>query len=361
MPAVSFIADKIFTGDDWLSNAAVTVADSTIIYVGDPSKIPGGTDTRKIRGNLVPAFIDLQIYGAYNKLFAVLPEPATLIEIKKYSAAGGAAFCLPTLATNTRDVFFKGIDAIRNYWRQGGTGILGLHLEGPWINALKRGAHVEALIHPPSVAEVKELIEYGDGVIRMITLAPEVCEQNIIEYIKARNIVISAGHSNANFQQSIEGFNNGITTVTHLYNAMSGLHHREPGLVGACFDHPSVNASIIADGHHVDYKVISIAKKLMNERLFLITDAVTETNTGHYQHKFSGDKYEAAGTLSGSSLTMMRAVENMVQYCGIEESEALRMASLYPARVLGIDNLGKIEPGYGAAIAVINDGICLLD
>jgi len=130
---------------------------------------------------------------------------------------------------------------------------------------------------------------------------------------------------------------------------MSALQHRSPGLVGAVFNHPGVMASIVPDGYHVDFAAVKIAKKIMKERLFVITDAVTETSEGLYPHHLAGDKYESNGILSGSALTMMKSVKNLVQHCDIELDEAIRMCSLYPAQVLGLDNLGKIEKGYKAS------------
>jgi N-acetylglucosamine-6-phosphate deacetylase len=162
--------------------------------------------------------------------------------------------------------------------------VLGLHIEGPWINPVKRGAHIEELIHAPSVEQVRALLEYGKGVIRIITLAPEVVSPEIIQLIRSYGIVISAGHSNATYAQAKTGFASGIRAVTHLYNAMSPLLHREPGLVGASMDDEQVMASIIPDGHHVDYAAIRIAKAVMKERLFVITDAVTDTDEGQYPH-----------------------------------------------------------------------------
>ena len=154
--------------------------------------------------------------------------------------------------------------------------------------------------------------------------------------------------------EAMPGFDNGIAGVTHLYNAMSPLQHRNPGLVGAAFDHPKVMASIIADGHHVDYPAIRIAKKIMQQRLFAITDAVTTTTEGYYRHQPEGDKYTADGILSGSALTMYKALQNLVTHVGIELAEALRMCSLYPAQVMRKDDqLGKIATGYKAKMVLI--------
>ena len=304
---------------------------------------------------ITSAFIDLQNYGAYEKLFAVYPEPDSLYKLKEYCEKGGAAYCLPTVATNPLDVFYKCIDAIRAYWNAGGEGILGLHIEGPWINPIKRGAHIESLIHVPVIEEVRSLLNYGKGVIKMITLAPEVCNDEVIALLQSHNVIISAGHSNATYKEAMQAFGSGIKTVTHLYNAMSPLQHREPGLVGATFNN-DVMASIIPDGHHVDYAAVRIAKKIMEERLFVITDAVTETDKGHYQHHLVGDKYESAGILSGSALTMIKAFQNLVKNVDVEVETALRMCSVNPAKVIGRQNqLGKIEKGFDSKMIVINE------
>jgi N-acetylglucosamine-6-phosphate deacetylase len=190
----------------------------------------------------------------------------------------------------------------------------------------------------------------------MITLAPEICSKEIIQLIREASIVISAGHSNARYDEAKKGFSQGISAVTHLFNAMSPLQHRAPGLVGAAMDDDSVMASIIADGNHVEFPAIRIAKQVMRERLFAITDAVTTTSRGYYQHELAGDKYEAAGILSGSSLTMAKAVQNLVNEVGIEKGEALRMASLYPAKLLKLDHeIGRIEKGYKSKMIVLDE------
>ncbi|MCC7401483.1 MAG: N-acetylglucosamine-6-phosphate deacetylase [Chitinophagaceae bacterium] len=351
-----YIADRIFTGKGWLEDHAILAGDGVIRELIPLKQLSSDTATKNFAGNtIVPSFIDLQIYGAYGKLLAVYPEADALSLLNEYCKKGGAAFCLAAVATNTKEVFLKCIDAVKNYWKQGGEGILGLHIEGPWLNPVKRGAHIESLIHAPTVEEVKELLNYGKGVIKMITVAPEMCSKEIIELILSYDVILSAGHSNATYEEAMKGFGSGITTATHLYNAMSPLQHRKPGLVGAIMDHPSAMASIIPDGYHVDFAAIRIAKKAMDDRLFVITDAVTETDKGYYQHHLAGDKYESAGILSGSALTMARSVQNLVSYCNISLAEALRMCSLYPAKVMKLDDrLGKIEKGYQAKLTVLD-------
>lgn len=352
-----YLAPKIFNGEQWLSQQAIIVRDGIIESVMPVSETPTGFERVVFdQEMLVPAFIDLQIYGAFGKLFSVYPDIDALNKLNEYSRAGGAAFFLPTLATNSYEIFYRGIDAVRNYWNAGGQGILGIHLEGPWINSQKRGAHIEAYIHKPAMKQVKELLAYGKGVIKMITLAPEICSPEIIEELLANNIVISAGHSNATFEEAMNGFKLGIKSVTHLYNAMSPLQHHAPGLVGAAMQNETIMASIIPDGYHVDFAAISIAKKIMHDRLFVITDAVTETGTGNYPHTLNGNKYEVAGILSGSALTMDKAVKNLVHDVGIDAGEAIRMCSWYPARLLGMDNqLGKIQKGYQAKLLALDE------
>ncbi len=352
-----YTADSVFTGETFLARHAIITKDGVIQDVVPVDSLSSSQRAEHFAGcSIVPALIDLQIYGAYGKLLAVYPDTDSLHKLKVYCEKGGAAFCLPTVATNTKDVLFRCVDAVRDYWRTGGKGILGLHLEGPWINPSKRGAHIETLIHPPTTEEAREMLEYGKGVIRMITLAPEVCRKEITDLILSYGVVISAGHSDAGYAEAKQGFANGITAVTHLYNAMSPLGHRQPGLVGAAMDDEKVMASIIPDGYHVDDAAIRIAKRVMKERLFVITDAVTDTTEGLYRHKASGNKYEAGGVLSGSALTMMQAVRNLVNFTGIEPGEALRMCSLYPARVMNLDqDYGKIEKGYKLPLLVADD------
>lgn len=355
--ARAYAASKIFTGDAWLHNHIVLADESKITAViPSPSLPPGIVVQHFPDAILVPAFIDLQIYGAYGKLLAVYPEADSLRKLNDYCRSGGAAYCQPTVATNEYEVFYRSIDAVKDYWQKGGEGILGLHIEGPWINPVRKGAHIESLIHSPSPEQARALLDYGKGVIKMITLAPEVCSQEVIDLVLSNGVVISAGHSNATYEEAMNSFTNGITAVTHLYNGMSSLQHRAPGLVGAAMDSKEVMASIIPDGHHVDYAAIRIAKAVMKERLFVITDAVTETRDGFYPHHFEGDKYVSNNILSGSALVMNKAVQNLVRHAGIELAEALRMCSLYPARVMGLEKqLGKIEKGYQAKMVLLNE------
>ena len=347
----------IFTGSKFIDHHVVIIADSIIEAILPAELLPGDISIIDCQNQLlVPAFIDLQIYGAGGKLFSAYPGSEVFQLLANHNAQSGTGTCLVTIATQPMETILSCIDAIKTYWQQGGDRIMGMHLEGPFINAVKRGAHVKEWIVSPTVDEVKTLLRVAGGVIKIVTLAPECLDEKIIPLFLENGVIVSIGHSNATFSEAINAMKNGATTVTHLYNAMSPLHHREPGLVGAAMQHPSATASIIPDGIHVDYEAIKIAKKIMGQRLFFITDAVTKTTIGPYRHVLNSDHYDLPdGTLSGSALTMVKAVKNAVEHCNTSLDEALRMASLYPARVMGLQQqLGKIEKGFAARFALVN-------
>ena len=353
----------IYTGRDILSGSAILIDEGIITGFVYDTDVPDDYEVKDLRGNNVaPALIDLQIYGGNGFLYSANPTIEAIEATYQYCLKGGASKFLLTAATNSSEVFSKAIAVAKQYLDQGGKGLPGLHLEGPWINPEKRGAHILEYIRKPSMDDAKKLIEEAGGVVKMITLAPEMVDEEIVAYLQSNGIIISAGHTNATYQQATKGFDR-IKIVTHLFNAMSQFQSREPGMVGAIYDHPSVGCSLVADGVHVDYTAIRISKKILGDRLWLITDAVSETSAGPYQHVFKNDRYVLPnGTLSGSALTMMKAVKNCVEHVGIDVQEALRMASLYPARVLGIENeTGLIERGYEASFVVFDNEMNVID
>lgn len=355
MSIIAYTAPGIFTGKEWLTEHAIVVENGSIKSIQKIHFLDSSIETQAFKDCMIaPSFIDLQIYGAAGKLVAAYPEADSLQLLYEHCLNGGTAWCLPTIATNPPEVFYRSIDAVRQYWRRGGKGILGLHFEGPWISRQKNGAHDVSLIHAPELEEVRSLLDYGNDVIKMITIAPEVCSDQIIELIKSYGIVLSAGHSNCSYEEAKAGFSKGIKAVTHLFNTMTPLNHRSPGLTGAAMDDDNVMVSIIPDGYHADFAAVRIAKKATGERLFIITDAVTETNQGAHQHRLAGDKYECNGVLSGSALSMVKAVRNCIEHVHIKKDEALRMAASYPAQVLGLHSKGFLKEGYDAEMVVLD-------
>ena len=343
-------AQELFNGERWLSEVAIEINNGKVISIKKD-----GYDHNNAYPLVVPALIDLQIYGAYGKLLSEFPEAATIQKIYDYCLAGGVAYFQPTLATQSIDVILKCIDAVKFYKDAGDKGCIGLHIEGPWIHPGKKGAHQSSLIHAPSMEEVQKILDYGRGYITMITLAPEIVDEKIVALIANSGVVISAGHTDATYEQAMHAFDHHIPVATHLFNAMSPLQHRSPGVVGAVFNHKRVMSSLVADGYHVDFNVIKIAKKIMGERLFCITDAVTSTASGPYQHELVGNKYESAGTLSGSALTQLHSIHNLVNEVGIELGEAVKMCSVYPAQVMHKEGItGKIELNKNADLLCLS-------
>ena len=347
----AFFNAEVFTGKEKIVGKALIIDGDKIKEYTDEYSIPENANRIDCTGCFIaPGLVDLQIYGAGNYLFSNKPSVSGLTSIADRLLATGTTSFFPTVATNSMEIFREAIKVVKEISHPA---VLGLHFEGPYINPVKRGAHIPEYIKRPEENEVAELLKEADGTIKMMTLAPEMCGAEIIKLLKDNGVVVSAGHSNATFYEAVNGFKNGITATTHLFNAMSSFHHRETGLPGATFLTRDIFASIIADGIHVDFNTLSVSKKLMNERLFLITDAVAEVNEGAYIHIKKQDRFTLPdGTLSGSDLTLLKAVKNCVEKAGISLDEALRMASTYPAQVINGNDIGRIEPGYKANLVV---------
>ena len=354
---LNYSTKALFTGSEWLNDVVVHIENELVVGIDQK-----GFDANNAIPLIIPALIDLQLYGAGGKLLSEFPEKETIEKIYRFCTEGGTGFFQPTIASQSMDIIYASIDAVKAYKATGGKGCIGLHLEGPWIHTDKKGAHDVSVIHAPNMEEVHSILAYGADAISMITLAPEICTPVIIKIIQDSGIVVSAGHTNASYETAMQFFNDGIPVATHLFNAMSSFQHRAPGVVGALFDHPTAMSSIIADGYHVDYAAIRVAKKIMGDRLFCITDAVTETNTGLYQHTLVGDKYESAGTLSGSALTQLKSIQNLVEHVDIPLAEAIRMCSLYPAKVIQNKNItGSIEINKKTNLLCLSADLAILN
>ena len=343
----------VFTGDELASDRVVLIKGRLILGVIHLADIPNEAVIFDAGGHyVVPGFVDLQIYGGGEYLFSANPSKAAMDGIADALVKTGTTNFMITMATNAMEVIDCALAVLTDYHHPA---LLGLHLEGPYLNTTKRGAHPSEHIRTPELSEITSLLNRANGCLKMMTIAPERFSKEAIALLLDHGVLLSAGHSDATFEEAETGFDAGIQAVTHLFNAMSPFHHRNSGLPGATFQSDKAMASIIADGIHVDYQTLSISKKLMGERLFLITDAVTESHEGTYTHVFKGDRYTLPdGTLSGSALTMMQAVANCVRHAGIPLEEALRMATLYPASLIGAEDLGKISEGYLANLVIFD-------
>ncbi|MBD1393923.1 N-acetylglucosamine-6-phosphate deacetylase [Mucilaginibacter glaciei] len=347
---------QLITNGTIAAGKAILIEDRQIKAVIAEVEIPADAEKKNLQGNYIaPGLIDLQIYGSGGKLFAGTPEVAALQRMEDDLLNQGTTGFFATIGTNTNEIVEAGIAAAKEYRSHARGNFWGIHLEGPYLNPAKKGAHPAKFIKKATLAEIKGWIDQGDGVITMITIAPELQDQEVIDYLHAEGIIISSGHSNATYEQGKGFLNNPIPAVTHLFNAMPQMHHREPGYIPAIFE-AKPYTSIVADGNHVDWPMIRLAKRELGDKLFLITDAVTAATTGAYQHRLEGDKYVMPdGTLSGSSLTMLKAVQNCVEKVGIELAEAINMASLYPAQLAKKDRKGQVAAGFDADLIVFND------
>ena len=347
----------IFTGEKILRGKTLIIKDDRIDCIVEPSQIPSSADIIDLQGqNIASGLIDLQIYGAGRKMFAGKPTTDALEEMENVLLSQGCTGFFAAVATNTPAIVEQAIQSAKAYRKKAIGNFWGLHLEGPYLNPQCKGAHPEELIKKGTLQELKSWVEQAEGEIKMMTIAPELQDQEVISYLYDQGIIISAGHSNATYEEAAGFLNNPVQACTHLYNAMSKIHHREPGLVPAILEMKPYT-SVVADGIHVSFPMIKLAKRELDDHLFLITDAVTETTEGRYPHVFKGDRYTMPdGTLSGSCLTMLKAVENCVKFADISLEEALKMASSYPATLIGkSDRIGKIKPGYKADIIVFTD------
>lgn len=347
---------KLISNGAIADGKAVLISGDKILSVINEDDLPENCERKDLKGAyLAPGLIDLQIYGSGGKLFAGKPELAALERMEDDLLNQGTIGFFATIGTNTNDIVEQGIEAAKAYRAQARGNCWGLHLEGPYLNPEKKGAHPAKYIKKATLAEVKGWVELADGVIKMITIAPELQDQEVIDYLHSQGIIISSGHSNATYEQGKGFLNKPIRAVTHLFNAMPQMHHREPGYIPAIFEEKPYT-SIVADGNHVDWPMIRMAKRELCDKLFLITDAVTAATEGAYQHRLQGNKYVMPdGTLSGSSLTMLKAVQNCVEKVNIPLAEAINMASLYPAQLAKQINNGKIEAGFYADLVIFNN------
>ncbi|GMM88344.1 N-acetylglucosamine-6-phosphate deacetylase [Vibrio fortis] len=354
---------KIYTGSDVLTDHAVVVENGLIKQVCPVAELPDGIEVRDLDGaNLSPGFIDLQLNGCGGVMLNDEITAETMQIMHRANLKSGCTSFLPTLITSSDEDMRAVITAAREYHNQYQNQSLGLHLEGPYLNVAKKGIHSVDHIRK-SDSEMINLICENRDLVAKVTLAPELNDPEHIERLHKAGVVVSIGHTNATYAEARKGFESGITFATHLFNAMTPMVGREPGVVGAIYDTPEVYAGIIADGFHVDYANIRIAHKIKGEKLVLVTDATAPAGADMEYFIFVGKKVyyrdgkcvDENGTLGGSALTMIEAVQNTVEHAGIALDEALRMATLYPATAMGVeDKLGRIKKGMVANLAIFD-------
>lgn len=341
---------RIFDGQDWHDEAALLAEFGYVTSIVARDQVPANARHVTLDGGMVvPGFIDLQVNGGGGVLFNNDPSLQAIRTICSAHAQFGTTALLPTLITDTVDINVAAIAAGVAAWNDRVPGFIGLHLEGPHLSIARKGTHDPALIRPMDDADLTRIIAAKSALPNLIcTVAPETVTAHQIAALSAAGIVVSIGHSDASYDAASAAFAAGATMATHLFNAMSQLGNRDPGVVGAVLDHPAAFAGLIADGIHVHPATIGSAlrAKRGGGEIFLVTDSMSQTGTdlqtfslnGRTVTRSEGALRLADGTLAGADLDMIDAVNFMVDRIGLDLGEAVRMASLYPAQAMGIQS-----------------------
>jgi N-acetylglucosamine-6-phosphate deacetylase len=368
---VALAAPLLFDGESWLSGHAVTIDDGTIFDVVREDRLSPDIEVQRLEGMLVPGFVDLQVNGGGGVLLNDAPEVETIRTICRAHAQFGTTALLPTLITDSREVTRRALEAGRAAATERVPGFLGLHLEGPHLSVARKGAHDAEFIRPLDDGDMRMLAQAARHLpALMMTVAPETVSPGQISALTAAGIAVSLGHSQASFGEAAAAVDAGARMVTHLFNAMSPLAHRDPGLVGAALERGELSAGLIADGIHVDPHAVAIALRAKNGpgRIFLVTDAMATIGTDMTEFTLNGRRITRSngrltlpdGTLAGADLDMISAIRFMHREIGLDLGEALRMASLYPARAIGhAERLGRLAPEAAASLVHLSDDLAV--
>jgi N-acetylglucosamine-6-phosphate deacetylase len=297
------------------------------------------------------------VNGGGGALFNDDPSVATIEAIGRAHRRFGTTAFLPTLISDDLSVIRRAIDAVRAAIERRVPGVIGVHIEGPYISAARKGAHDAAKFRDLDERGVALLSSLGIG-RTLVTLAPEMATPGTIRKLAASGVVICAGHTDATFDQALSAFHMGVSGVTHLFNAMSPMTHREPGTVGAALYDPECFCGLIVDGRHVHPAVLRVALQAKAvDRFMLVTDAMPSVGAERDHFMLQGRRIEVRdgmcvdenGTLAGSAIDMASAVRNTTSMLGVPLETAVAMASTHPARFLRLEReLGRIAPGYRA-------------
>lgn len=348
-----------------LRPTTISIENGRIVALGE-AEPQDGAEVVDLAGKFISAgFTDIQLNGGIQKFFSYNPDAETLAEMTAGCLKHATTYYHPTLVTALPETIFQAIEAVREAMKAD-PHILGMHLEGPFLNPVRRGAHTLEYIRVPDDEIIDQIIEKGKGVITLITVAPEQFTTAQLQKLIASGIQVSAGHSEIPYEGAKDAFDKGIRIVTHLYNAMSAFEPRKPGLVGAALEDDRVYAPIILDGAHCHPAQARVAYRAKGERLILITDAAVlgreleELDFEGFHAKLTPDGfyYNRNGNLAGSAISMPEAVKNAMEYLNITLAEAVSMATDRPAKALGRDKeFGQISVGYPALFSVFSSEV----
>jgi len=322
---------------------------------------------------IAPGFVDLHLHGALGKDVMDGQEESVQMIAEHQTNCGVTGFLGSTMSASL-DSVLEAIRVIKHAARDPlPSEILGVHVEGPFVNIQKKGAHSASFIRGMTEKDCERLTDAVNGLHAILSLAPEVEENmRLIAKLKAQGFVVAIGHTNATYDQALESFAKGVSHATHLYNAMSGFNHREPGVVGAVLDSDDITAELIADGVHVHPAALRLAVSRKGpERICLVTDSMMATGVGDGVYTWGEEEIEVqgnratirgSGILAGSVLTLNAAIKNMISWTDVTINQAMNMASLNPARVLGLeDEIGSIHMGKLANLVVLDQDFRVVD
>lgn len=364
MMHTALINARVLTPQGWRDDVAVLIANGQVDGLVAADEIPANARRHDLSGQtLLPGFIDAQVNGGGGVLLNDQPDVEGIRAIGAAHRRFGTTGFLPTLISDSIDKMRVAVAAVAAALATGVPGVLGIHLEGPFLSRERRGVHDPKYLHSPDASELRIPESLTRGVT-LLTLAPECVAPAAIRELAEHGVIVSAGHSNADYATVRAALDAGAQGFTHLFNAMSPMTSRAPGMVGAALDDPGSWCGVIVDGHHVAPASLRVALKAKPKgKIFLVTDAMPPVGATNPSFVLNGETITArdgicqtaTGTLAGSALSMIDAVRNTVEMLDVPLDEAARMAATYPADFLGLGAThGRIEAGYRADFTVID-------
>jgi N-acetylglucosamine-6-phosphate deacetylase len=362
----ALVNGRLLTGEGLVSGRTLLMSGARIEALVEPTDSRcAGALTVDLEGKLLfPGFIDVQVNGGGGVLFNDDPNPESIRAIGAAHRRFGTTGFLPTLISDDLDTIGQAIDAVQSALDGGMPGVLGIHIEGPFLNWARRGVHDSKHLRPLDTSMVSLLSRLRGG-RTVLTLAPEMTTPDIIAKLVASGVLVSAGHSEASFAATTAAIAQGLRGFTHLFNAMARIEPRDPGIAAAALYDEKTWCGIIVDGHHVDPIMLKLALRCKpRDRFMLVTDAMPVVGSAQTTFVLQGRMIKVVdgicrddnGTLAGTALDMASAVRNAVSLLGLDIVEAARMASEYPAEFLGLGfELGRIAPGYRANLVLMDD------
>jgi N-acetylglucosamine-6-phosphate deacetylase len=370
--SVALVNGRVLRENRLVEGRCVLLADGRILDIVAPSERRARRAERRDLGGqlLLPGFIDSQVNGGGGVLFNDAPSVESIRAIGRAHRRFGTTGFLPTLISTDLDIMARAIAAVRGAIEAGVPGVLGIHIEGPYLSLARKGVHDPAKLRELDASALGLLTSLRGG-RTLVTLAPEVTTPQIIEKLVAAGVVVSAGHTNATYAEISIALRHGLTGFTHLFNAMSQLTGREPGAVGAALEDPTSWCGIIVDGAHTDPVVLRIALRCKpHDRFMLVTDAMPSVGTNDLSFELQGRRITVSGStcldedgrLAGSNIDMATCVRNAISMLGLSLPEAVRMASQGPAEFLGLaHDTGRIAPGLRADLVLADEGLKVLE